>query len=247
MTAFVIFSLPLLGLAAGFLGSIVGGGGLVALPCLVLLGIDPKIAAASLIFADTATFGIAACTYVKHKKIIWPIAGLVAIISISGAILGSQVMHDLDPSLLTKIIGITVLALLPFLLLSKEVHFEGASRSLIRLAIATIILFGQAVLGSIAPAGGATVMLLVIAWTYRIDLLRAYASLTVPELCFHLTATVIYTYYGYVDFQIGMLLMAGAAIGSYLGSKTALKGGHAFLKLLVAVIASACAIRLLLF
>ena len=58
--------LALVGLVAGFIDSIAGGGGMLALPSLLLAGLDPLTALAT--NKMQGTFGTASATYTFWKK-----------------------------------------------------------------------------------------------------------------------------------------------------------------------------------
>jgi uncharacterized protein len=102
-----------LGIGAGYLGGLLGvGGGNFIVPALVWLGFDPKKASATtafiVIFSSlSGFFGHAAMGTVN-----WNLLAFAAIGSVSGAILGSWLMHKkLDAGQVKKIIGIVLYAI----------------------------------------------------------------------------------------------------------------------------------------
>ncbi len=99
-----------LGIGAGYLGGLLGvGGGNFIVPALVWLGVDPKKASATTAFivvfsSLSGFFGHAAMGSVN-----WNLLTFAAVGSITGAILGSWLMHKkLDANQVKKIIGVVL-------------------------------------------------------------------------------------------------------------------------------------------
>jgi len=102
-----------LGIGAGYLGGLLGvGGGNFIVPALVALGFDPKNASATtafiVVFASLSGF----FGHATLGNINWKLLILSAIGSISGAIVGSWLMHrKLEAKQVKKIIGIVLYAI----------------------------------------------------------------------------------------------------------------------------------------
>jgi uncharacterized membrane protein YfcA len=102
-----------LGIGAGYLGGLLGvGRGNFIVPALVWLGIDPKKASATtafiVVFASlSGFFGHAAMDSIN-----WNLLAFAAVGSVSGAILGSWLMHKkLDANQVKKVIGVVLYAI----------------------------------------------------------------------------------------------------------------------------------------
>lgn len=81
----------IIGLVAGFLGSTVGGGGLLSIPVLILFGFTPQASIALNKVGDIGTFISAVSRYWKSQKIDWGMAGKIAVIYIIGSLIGTQI------------------------------------------------------------------------------------------------------------------------------------------------------------
>jgi uncharacterized protein len=99
-----------LGIGAGYLGGLLGvGGGNFIVPALVWLGVDPKKASATtafiVVFASLAGFLGHAAT----QSVSWELLAFASVGSISGALLGSWLMHKkLNANQVKKVIGIVL-------------------------------------------------------------------------------------------------------------------------------------------
>ena len=60
-------------------------------------------------------------------------------------------------------------------------------------------------------------------------------------------ATIIFAYFGIIDYQVGIVLLIGMALGGYIGTRTAIKKGNKFVKLAFLIVIIASAIKLIFF
>ena len=100
------------GIAAGALSGLFGiGGGVVIVPGLIsIAGFDRRLAHGTSL---AATFPIALAsliTYVAHGNIDWPVAGLLAVGAMWGAVLGTHLLHVVSKRVLTIVFVITIIA-----------------------------------------------------------------------------------------------------------------------------------------
>ena len=98
-----LWQLPLLfavGLAAGFVDSIAGGGGLIALPVLLSCGLDPRHALGTSKLQASFGSGSAAWHYARAGTVDLKDCRRGFALSMLGAALGTLAVQQLDPALL---------------------------------------------------------------------------------------------------------------------------------------------------
>lgn len=114
MTTGTILGLLAIGLAAGFLSSLVGiGGGIVIVPALVLIfGLGQKEAqGTSLALLSMPVALVAAFNYHKAGQVNWKIALILAVTFVVGGFVGSKLVLGLDTGLVKKIFAIGMIAI----------------------------------------------------------------------------------------------------------------------------------------
>ena len=106
----LLLPLCLVGLAAGFVDSVAGGGGLLTLPAVLLTGLPPDVAIGTNKLAGSLGTGASLLTYARSGLVVWRLAlcGLPA--ALLGGVIGSRVLLLFDSAVIGKII----LVLLPF-------------------------------------------------------------------------------------------------------------------------------------
>ena len=112
MSALTIILLMLIGLAAGTLSGMVGvGGGIIIVPCLVLvLGYTQKEAQGTSLAVLLLPVGIfAVINYYKQGQINLPVALIVSLSFLVGGYFGSKLALSWDEEKLKKIFAVTIM------------------------------------------------------------------------------------------------------------------------------------------
>lgn len=109
MSAGYIIGLLIIGLAAGFMSSLIGiGGGIVIVPALVLLfGMNQKMAqGTSLAMLSLPVAFVGAYNYYKNGYADWKVAAILACTFVIGGFLGSKVIINADMTVVKKIFAV---------------------------------------------------------------------------------------------------------------------------------------------
>ncbi len=229
------------------MGATVGGGGMVAVPALLLLGLSPQSAVAINKVGDIGAFISATGKYWKSKKIDWKMAIPLAIVATISSIIGAQIMVRIQADFLQSLIGIMILIFLPFFFFGKDIGLKQAHTSKTKKAIGLAIYALLTIEGAIVGAGGATVYLLIMMYFFGYEIIRGYATNTPAELFSALIPAVIYSFYGFVDPLPALVIFAGMLIGGYIGAHTAIKKGNRWVKTLFTLVIIASVIKILFF
>ncbi len=244
MQEIVIF---IVGLLAGFLGATVGGGGMVAVPALLFMGFSPQSAVAINKVGDIGAFLSAITQYWKSKKIDWSMAIPLAIIVIIGSIIGAQIMVRLETDFLEILLGVMILAFLPFFLFSKNLGLIQTKSSKTKKVMGLVLYGLLAVEGAIIGAGGATAILFVMMYFFGYKIIEGYATNTPAELFSAVVPAIIYAFHGLIPVVPAAIIFLGMLIGGYVGAHTALRKGDAWIKNLFAVVILLSVLKILFF
>lgn len=237
----------IVGLIAGFLGATVGGGGMVAVPALLLLGFSPQAAVAINKIGDVGAFISAVTKYWESKKIDWKMAIPLAIISIIGSTVGALIMVRLGTGFLEKFIGIMISIYLPFFFFSKNLGLKQRSTSKTKKAIGLTLFALLAIEGAVVGAGGATVTLLIMMYLFGYEIIQGYATNTPSELFSALIPAAIYSFYGFTPLWPALIIFLGMLIGGLVGANTAIAKGNRWVKNLFTLVIIALVVKVLFF
>jgi len=237
----------LIGLITGFLDSTVGAGGLVSVPSLIFLGLPPQVAIATDRFGTIGQSFTAGYKYWKAKKIVWEYVPIFTVLSLAGALIGSTLLVQANPATLEKGVGVLLLVLLPVILLKRRLGVERAQKTKQHKAIGFVAYALLAIFGGFFGQGTGPLVMFVLTSFMGLTVIEVLATNTIPWRVLSVASTVVFAFYGLVDYKIGAVLFVAMMIGGYVGAHVAIKQGDAWIKRLFAVFVVLASVKLLFF
>ena len=216
---------------AGFVDSIAGGGGLIMLPALLLAGIPPQNSLGTNKFGSTFGTGVALANFVRSKKVIWEIAIVGIVFTLSGSFLGTKTIL-LFPN---EVIGKIIVFLLPFAVLGA---FAPRKERALNEPLTKWDLYFKVPLicfaigfydGFFGPGTGSFLIIALYVWV-GINLVLASATAKLFNFSSNVAALTVFLIEGKVLFWLGVPLAIANIIGNYFGSMLAIKKGSRVVK-----------------
>ncbi|MFI7130829.1 sulfite exporter TauE/SafE family protein [Nonomuraea sp. NPDC050153] len=232
---------------AGWVDAVVGGGGLVQLPAILMTGLPTVEAMAtnklSSIFGTTS----AAVAYARSTKIdrqvALPGAGLAVLSAGLGAWAAAAISAEvLRPAVMVVLLGVAAFVTLRPALGSVPVpHLRTNARVLAAVAVAGVgIAFYDGIMG---PGTG---MFLIVAFTtiLGLDFVSASASAKIINVGTNLGALVVFGAQGHLNWGLGLGMAVCNVAGAQLGARMALKRGTGFVRIVLLCVVVALVARL---
>jgi len=230
-------------LLAGFVDSIVGGGGLILIPSLFAL--FPTAAPATLFGTNKGASiwgtGLATVQYSRRVAMVWRALLPAAAAALLAAFAGAWLVTVVSPALLRKILPGLLVLLLAYTLTKKDLgrahapRFEGRREMLVLAAIGTLVGFYDGFFGP--GTGSFFVFLLVRVAGY--DFLHASASAKLLNTASNLAALVLFAWKGHVWWHLVLAMALSNMAGSLAGTHLALKHGTGFVRVVFMVVVAA--------
>ena len=219
---------------AGFVDSIVGGGGLILLPAL--FAAYPTTTPATLFGTNksASVWGTAFATWQYSRRIhvrwatLLPAASVTMLASFAGAWLVTLV----SPEFLRRLLPVVLLVVLVYTLIRKDMgrhhapRFHGRTELLATSAIGLTIGFYD---GFFGPGTGSFFVFLLVRWL-GYDFLNASVAAKLLNLASNIAALVLFTYKGHVWWHLALAMGAANIVGSLIGTRLALKHGAGFVR-----------------
>ena len=108
------------GVVAGFLDTLVGGGGLLAVPALLLSGIPPIYVLGTNKFQGSMGTGIATFLLFRKKKLDWNSVKNLMFASFIGSIVGGVIIQFVDTQFLSFVIPIVLVFIAIYFIVSPK-------------------------------------------------------------------------------------------------------------------------------
>lgn len=235
------------GVLAGFVDAVAGGGGLIALPALLSAGLSPVAALAtnkaqSVVGTFTAAFTFWRNGYVAIRTLVPGIAATFV-----GSYVGAITVKAIDTSALSIAVPITIIAVALYFTLSpsiKDVDRTARLKFAVFVpVIGFIIGFYDGIFG---PGTGSFFMLCFVA-LFGLSAARASAHTKVLNVTSNLAALALFIPAGDVVWPAALAMAIGQLVGGYLGALTGIRFGARIIRPLVIVVSIALAIKLLFF
>lgn len=221
----------------GFVDSIAGGGGLIALPAYLLAGLPTHYAMGTNKMA--MSFGTFASTanYFRAGQIDLKVGLFAAAGSFLGGILGSTLALLIAESTLKLILLAVLPAIALFMLLKKDFGSEGdvtkeissAKRTALSLLIGLVIGCYD---GLIGPGTG-TFFILAFSATLGFDLLKSSGCAKAANLASNVASMIVFLREGKVLLPLAVPAALFAIGGHWCGAKLAISGGSKYVRYMI--------------
>jgi uncharacterized protein len=241
-------TLPFLALAAfaaGFVDSIAGGGGLLALPSLLLAGLDPVAALAT--NKLQGTFGTASATFTFWRKgrlnprdhvseiILVFIGASLGVLSIAYA--PTQFLNAGMPVLLIAIA--VYFALSP--LLTDDAPHPRLKPASFTFGFAPVIGFYDGIFG---PGTGSFFMVALVS-LFGVGIIDATGRTKLLNFTSNIASLLMFAFGGKIVWSIGLVMGCAQFAGAQIGARLAIRNGATIISPLLVIVCIAMAARLL--
>ena len=247
LSATTLVLLLVAALAAGWIDAVVGGGGLLQLPALLLVpGLSPVQALATNKLSSVFGTTTSAVTYARRVHPDLRTALPMAAVALVGSAVGASIAALLPasvfkPVIVVALIGIGVFtAMRPSLGEATALRHSGRRHHGTAAGIGGVIGFYDGVLG---PGTGSFLVFAMVS-LLGYDFLNASAKAKIVNVATNLGALAFFVPHGSVVWGLGLLLGAANTLGGYLGSRTATSRGTGFIRVVFLVVVSALIVRL---
>ncbi|TYP88919.1 sulfite exporter TauE/SafE family protein [Blastococcus xanthinilyticus] len=243
----VLVLLLLAALAAGWIDAVVGGGGLVQLPALLLVpGMSPVQALATNKLASIFGTTTSAVTYYRRVHPDLRTALPMAVIALVGSFAGASVAAALPAAVFKPVIVVALIAIAAFTLLRPSLGEVTALRHSGRRHYGTAAVVGAAIgfYDGILGPGTGSFLVFAMVLTLGYDFLHASAKAKIVNVATNLGALLFFAPHGAVLWGLGILMGAANMLGGYLGSRTATTRGSGFIRVVFLVVVTALITRL---
>lgn len=237
--------LVLVGLAAGFVDSIAGGGGLLALPSLLLAGLDPVSALAT--NKLQGTFGTASATFAFWRRgLLKPRDHIAEIVmAFIGAALGVAAVAYAPTRFLQGAMPVLLTAVAIYFALAPGLRNEqGKARfglGFFSFALAPLIAFYDGVFG---PGTGSFFMLALVS-LFGFGIVQATARTKLLNFTSNFAALIMFALGGKIVWTIGLTMGLAQLLGAWIGAHVAIANGAKVIRPLLVLVCIAMAVKLL--
>jgi uncharacterized membrane protein YfcA len=243
----ILISLVVLAFTAGFIDAIVGGGGFIQLPALLVNFPNtalPTLMGTNKIAGFSGTF-VSAIQYGKRIKFDYQLLIFISVATFVFSYLGASVVSYLNSEQLKPVILLILIVMAIYTFIKKDLG-QLPSKSLSqKLKLIYGLLFGAFVGfydGFFGPGAGSFLVLgFVMIFGFEFIMASAYSKFI--NCVSNFGALYVFISQGNYLLEIALLMAACNITGSLIGTKMAFKKGNGFIRILFLVIVSFLILR----
>ncbi len=248
LSAEVLALLALAALAAGFVDAVVGGGGLIQLPALLLglPGASPVQVLATNKLASICGTTVSSVTYYRRvrpdARTFLPLMALAFAGSLLGALLASRIPEEaFTPIVLGVLLVVGAYVLFnPGIGAVTTLRFAGGKHTMIAMAAGFVIGMYD---GALGPGTGSFLVFTLVG-LMGYSFLEASAKARMANWATNAAALVVFIPQDAVLWTAGLIMGAANLVGGYIGARTAVARGARFVRVFFIVVVSAFVVRL---
>ena len=242
VTAYLIFFAA--AFAAGFVDAIAGGGGLIALPTIMAMGVPPHVALATNKLQGTFGSFTAALNFARKGMINFREVFIGIVFTFIGACVGTVLILFLSAEFLRVIIPFCLIAIFIYTLLMPKVGDEDRAARMN--ARAFYVIFGLILGfydGFFGPGAGSF-------WTFAmvaligLNMKKAVAHTKILNFTSNIVSLAVFITGGQILWAVGLLMGAGQVLGAYFGSNMVMKKDVKFVRVVFLAVVGATILKL---
>lgn len=244
----VLLLLALAGFVAGWVDAVVGGGGLVQLPALLLglPGATPAQVLATNKFGSVWGTATASVTYYRRVRpdlrTALPMAAVAYLGAIGGALVGLHIPKAaFNPIILVMLVVVGAYTLLkPSVGELTALRYSGARHTTAAMLTGFVI---GAYDGALGPGTGSFLVFALVG-LLGYAFLEASAKAKIANLATNLGALTVFAPGGHVVWVVGAVMAVANLVGGYVGARTAVARGSRFVRAVFITVVGAFVIRI---
>ena len=234
------------GVLAGVINTLAGGGSLLSLPILIFLGLPPAVANATnrvAIFSQN----IFAVAGFKSKGISeFKYSFLLGISALIGAVIGAKIAVDINGELFNKILAV-IMIIVVFLTVTGKAKQKGdltENTNKSSKIIGMITFFFIGIYGGFIQAGVGFLIIGALSAIHGLGLVKINSMKVFIVLVYTFAALGVFIYEGKVNWMYGGILAVGNSVGAWFASRWSVDKGDKYVKIFLSVTVLILAIKL---
>jgi hypothetical protein len=244
---FTLLALMGVGMLAGFVDAIAGGGGMLAVPALLSAGLPPVAALATNKMQGVVGTAMAVLTFWRRGFI--KLSSLVPAIALTfaGSLLGALAVSGLDTSVLDIAVPVALISIALYFLFAPKLSDADKAARLPFGPLVPVMGFLVGFYDGIFGPGTGSFFTIGFVLLFGLGLTRATGSTKALNFTSNLAALFIFIPQGHVVWPVAIVMALGQLLGGYIGARTGIRYGAKVIRPLVVLVSIAMAIKLLLF
>lgn len=247
----VLLLIPI-GVVAGYLNVMAGGGSLLTVPALIFMGIPGHVANGTNRIAILAQNATAVTTFYKRGFHDFKLGLTLAACAVPGGLLGAWFGVQIQGVWFNRFLAVVMIFVM--LLMASDRGHKSTKRSQgetpsepENLVLGHVLMFGAGVYGGIIQIGVGFILMSILYRVMGIDLVRVNMYKVLIVLCYTIAALAMFASQLELVWVAGIALAIGNSVGGWIGANWSINKGEATIKRVLNVVLVGVIIKLVFF
>ena len=244
----VLLLIPI-GIVAGYLNVMAGGGSLLTVPALIFMGIPGHVANGTNRIAILAQNITAVSTFYKRGFHDFKLGLSLAACAVPGGLIGAWMGVQIQGVWFNRFLAIVMVLVMILMATSKDKKQSENSQSNepTNLVLGHVLMFGAGVYGGVIQIGVGFILMSILYRVMGIDLVRVNMYKVLIVLCYTIAALAVFASQLQLVWVAGIALAVGNSIGGWIGANWSINKGEATIKRVLNIVLVGVIVKLLFF
>ncbi|WCN38682.1 sulfite exporter TauE/SafE family protein [Aneurinibacillus uraniidurans] len=219
------------GFLAAFIDSVVGGGGLISLPALLLTGLPSTVALGTNKLASTMASCTSTISFMRSGKVNFKLVKYLFPLSLIGSAFGAYAVTKIPPEFLKPLVVVLLIGVTVYTLFKKDwgstSTYQGITKKIAILSVTVALLVGFYD-GFFGPGTGSFLLFAFLMMGF--DFVGAAGNAKVLNFGSNIAGLVTFAALGHINYQYGIPMGIAMIIGALIGSQVAIRKGSSYVR-----------------
>ena len=239
--------LTFVGVFAGWLNVMAGGGSLLTVPIMLFMGMPGPVANGTNRIAILAQNITAVTAFFRRGFSDFKLSLSLAAAATPGAIVGALVGVQLSGEWFDRVLALVMMGVMVIMALPKKDHAQVGSPSTKRLIAGHICMVGAGFWGGFIQIGVGFLLMPILHRVMGLDLVRVNMHKVFVVLCYTTVALTIFASQVEILWIAGLCLAIGNSIGGWIGANMSVNKGEKLINRVLNAVLMVFIIKLLFF
>lgn len=238
--------LTAVGLIAGFLNVLAGGGSLLTMPAMVFMGMDGPEANGTNRIAILAQNLSAVLGFAKNGYSDIKLSLIFTVVALPGTVIGALLGTRLGGVWFNRVLAGVMIGVMILMTQKKQTGITAtAAVTPAKTLLAYAFIFAAGFYSGFIQAGVGFILMAILNRSFGLDLVRVNMHKVFIIGVSTLAALIIFANQGHVNWLAGIYLAVGNAAGGWLGAHMSIKKGEKLIRIVLNLVLIAMAIKLI--
>ena len=241
--------LIIVGILAGAINTLAGGGSLLTLSILIFIGLPPNVANATNRIGIVFQAFVGTAGYRSKGVSNFPFNLYLGISALIGSLIGAQIAVDISGAIFNKVLAIIMLIVVAIIVFKPKTKSLNLPERLTGkyLFYAIVGFFFIGIYGGFINAGIGFVIILFLNNVNRLSLIKTNATKVSVAFIYTAGALALFAYNGNIDWVMGLVLGLGTSLGAWWSSRWSVDKGEGIIKITMIIMVSLMSVKLWFF